>query len=90
VEQVDGGAAPLILGPAMKCKRQRNRGRRRWCGVKMRSLPPPPYLYIAGKGRGDRGKCSTTTPISERSRHVAARSGAAVPVTEPLGNDGTQ
>jgi hypothetical protein len=28
--------------------------------------------------------------ISARSRHVAARSRAAVPVTEPLGNDSMQ
>jgi hypothetical protein len=70
-----------------------NGGRRRWCGVKRRSLPPPPYLYVTGKGRGGRGgrgKCSTTPTVSERSRHVVARSGAAVPVTEPLGNDGMQ
>jgi hypothetical protein len=48
VEQVDGGAGSLFHEPAVKRKRQRDRGRRRWCGVKRRSLPPPPYLYIAG------------------------------------------
>jgi hypothetical protein len=35
------------LGPAAERRRQRNGVRRRWCGVKRRSLPPPPYLYIA-------------------------------------------
>jgi hypothetical protein len=35
------------LGPVAEHRRQRNEGRRRWCGVKRRSLPPPPYLYIA-------------------------------------------
>jgi hypothetical protein len=29
----------------MKRRRQRDRGGRRWCGVKRISLPPPPYLY---------------------------------------------
>jgi hypothetical protein len=46
--QVDGGTGSLFLGPAVKRKRQRDRGRRRWHGVKKRSLPPPSYLYIAG------------------------------------------
>jgi hypothetical protein len=86
----DGGAPSLFLGPVVKCKRQGSRGGRRWCGVKRRSLPPPPYLYIAREGRGDRGKCSTTPTISAGGRHVAAQSGAAVPVTVPLGNDGLQ
>jgi hypothetical protein len=47
VEQIDGGggAGSLFFGPAVKRKRQRDGGRRRWCGVKRRSLPPPPYLY---------------------------------------------
>jgi hypothetical protein len=90
VEQVGGGIPSLFLGPVVKRKRQGNGGRRRWCGVKRRSLPSPPYLYIAGKGRGDRGKCSTTPTVSAVSRHVAARSGAAVLVTVPLGHDGTQ
>jgi hypothetical protein len=35
-EQIDGGgdAVPLFFGPAVKRRRQRNRGGRRWCGVK--------------------------------------------------------
>jgi hypothetical protein len=49
-EQVDGGGdvVPLFFGLAEKRRRQRSRGRRRWRGVKKRSLPPPSYLYIAG------------------------------------------
>jgi hypothetical protein len=47
VEQIDGGgdAGPLFFGPAVKRRRQRDRGGRRWCGVKRISLPLPPYLY---------------------------------------------
>jgi hypothetical protein len=48
VEQVDGGASFLFLGPAVKRKGQRGKRRGRRCGVKRRSLPPPPYLYITG------------------------------------------
>jgi hypothetical protein len=35
-EQVDcgGDAVPLFFGPVVKRRRQRNRGGRRWCGVK--------------------------------------------------------
>jgi hypothetical protein len=48
VEQIDGGVGSLFRGPAVKHRRQRDRGRRQRCGVKRRSLPPPPYLYISG------------------------------------------
>jgi hypothetical protein len=41
----DSGALSLFLGPAVKHKGQRSRGRRRHCGVKRASLPLPPYLY---------------------------------------------
>jgi hypothetical protein len=41
----DGGVPSLFLGLAVKRERQVSGGRRRHCGVKRASLPPPPYLY---------------------------------------------
>jgi hypothetical protein len=49
---LDGGGTPsLSLGPAVKRKGQRSRGRRRHCGrgVKRASLPPSPYLYCRAR-----------------------------------------
>jgi hypothetical protein len=89
VQVGNGGGFPLLfLGPAVKRKGQRNKGRRTHCGGKKSKLPPPPYLYRRGQGRGDRGECSTTLTVSAVSRHVAARSGAAATITVPLRNDG--
>jgi hypothetical protein len=59
-------------------------------GKKEKFTPRRPIYISPGKGRGDRGKCSTAPTVSAGNRHVAARSGAAVPITVPLGNDGTQ
>jgi hypothetical protein len=43
-----------------------------------------------GPGLWGSWKCSTTLTVSAVSRHVVARHGAAVRITVPLGNDGTQ
>jgi hypothetical protein len=88
LESDGGGASSLFLGPAVKRRGQRSGGRRRLGGGKKSKLSPPPYIYRRGQGRGDRGECSTTLTVSAGSRHVAARSGAAVTVTVPLGHDG--
>jgi hypothetical protein len=85
-----GGARSLFFGPAVERKRQKNGGRRRRCGVKKSKLTPAPAFIPWDQGHGGRGKCSTTPTVSAGSHHVAARSGAAVPITVPLGNDGTQ
>jgi hypothetical protein len=92
VQEGDGGGAfSLFLGPAVKCKGQESRGGRRHCGGGKKSkFTPTPYLYRRGQDRGGRGECSTTPTVSARDRHVAARSGAAVHVTMPLGHDGLQ
>jgi hypothetical protein len=60
------------------------------CGAKKSKFTPTPVFIPWGQGRGGRGECSTTTTVSAVSRHVVARSGAAVPVTVPLGNDGRE
>jgi hypothetical protein len=91
VQRGDGGGFPsLSLGPTVKRKRQRCGGRRRLCGGKKSKFTPTPVFISRGQGRGGRGECSTTTTVSAVSRHVAARSGAAVPITVPLGNDGRE
>jgi hypothetical protein len=87
----DGEGAPsLSFGPARKSKKQRNGGRRRHCGGKKSKFTPTPVFIPKDQGRGDRGECSTTPTVSAGGLHVAARSGAAVTVTEPLGNDGEE
>jgi hypothetical protein len=87
----DGGGAPsLFVGPTQKRKRQKNGGRRRHCVGKKSKFTPTPVFIPKDQGRGDSGECSTTPTVSAGGRHVAARSGAAVPVTEPLGHDGQQ
>jgi hypothetical protein len=91
VQEGDGGGAPsLFLGPAVKRKGQGSGDRRRHCGVKKGKFTPALVFIPRDQGRGDRGKFSTTPTVSAGSHHVAARSGAAVPVTVPLGNVGTQ
>jgi hypothetical protein len=91
VQEGDGGGAPsLFLGPAVKRRGQRSGGRRRHCGGKRSKFTPAPVFIPRDRGRGDHGKCSTTPTVSAGGHHVAARSGAAVPVTVPLGNDGLQ
>jgi hypothetical protein len=90
VEQVDGGAGSLFLHPAMKRKGQRSGGRRRLCGGKKSKFTPTPVFIPQDQGHGDRAECSTTPTISAGGRHMAARSGAAVTVTVPLGNDGRE
>jgi hypothetical protein len=90
VEQVDGGVPSMFLGPAVKREGQGSGGRRRRSGGKKSMFTPVPIFIPRDKGRGDRGKCSTTPTVSAGGRHVAARSGAAVPVTVPLDNDGLQ
>jgi hypothetical protein len=67
---------------------ERRKKKMRW--GKKSKLTPAPVFIPRDQGRGDRGKCSTTPTVSVGGRDVAARSGAAVPVTVPLGNDGTQ
>jgi hypothetical protein len=89
VKQDGGGAPSLFFGPAMKRKRQRSGGRKH-CGGKKSKFTPTPIFILKDQGRGDRGECSTTPTVSAGGRHVAAWSGAAVTVTEPLGNDGLQ
>jgi hypothetical protein len=90
VEQVGGGVPSLFLGPAAKRKGRRSRGRRRHCGGKKSKFTPTPVFIPQDQSRGDRGECSTTPTVSAVSHHVAARSGAAVTVTVPLGNDGRE
>jgi hypothetical protein len=90
VEQIDGGAGSLFRGPARKRRRQRNGERRRHCGGKKSKFTPTPIFIPKGQGHGDRGECSTTPTVPAVSRHVAARSGAAVTVAMPLGNDGEE
>jgi hypothetical protein len=90
VEQVDGGASSLFSwsgGGAQETEEQRKKTMA-W-GKKSRFTPAPVFIP-RDQGRGDRGKCSTTPTVSAGSHHVAAWSGAAVPITVPLGNDGTQ
>jgi hypothetical protein len=51
----------------------------------------PAALFIYGRvGVVGGWKCSTTPTVSAVNRHMAARSGAAVTVTVPLGHDGLQ
>jgi hypothetical protein len=90
VEQDGGGVPSLFFSPAMERKRQGKGGRRRHCGGKKSKFTPTPVFIPKDQGRGDRGECSTTLTVSVGGRHVAARSGAAVTVTEPLGDDGLQ
>jgi hypothetical protein len=68
--------------------RERRKKKTLW-GKKSKFTPTPVFIP-RDQGRGDRRKCSTTPTVSAGGRHVVARSGAAVPVTVPLGNDGTQ
>jgi hypothetical protein len=68
----------------------RERRKKKMLWGKKSKFTPAPIFIPRDQGRGDRGKCSTTPTVSAGSHHVAARSGAAVPVTVPLGNDGTQ
>jgi hypothetical protein len=44
---------------------------------------PHPIFISKRQDRGDRGCCSTPPTVPAEGRHVAARSGAAVPVTVP-------
>jgi hypothetical protein len=74
----------------VKRRGQRSRGRRRHCGGKKSKFTPTPIFIPQDQGRGDRGEYSTTPTVSARGRHMAAWSGAAVPVTVPLSNDSTQ
>jgi hypothetical protein len=75
-------------GGEAQATRERRKKKTLW-GKKSKFTPALVFVP-RDQGRGDRGKCSTTPTISAGSRHVAARSGAAVPVTVPLGNDGRQ
>jgi hypothetical protein len=68
----------------------RERSKKKTLWGKKSKFNPTPVFIPWDQGRGDHGKCSTTPTVSAGSHHVAARSGAAVPVTVPLGNDGTQ
>jgi hypothetical protein len=67
---------------------ERRKKKTQW-GKKSKFTPAPVFIP-QDQGHGDRGKCSTTLTVSAVSRHVAARSGAAVLVTVSLGNDSTQ
>jgi hypothetical protein len=87
VQDDDGGGVPsLFLGPAVKRKRQGSGGRRRHYGVKRASLPPPPYLYCGTRVMGIVVVLHYPDRLGGKSP-LAARSGAAVPITVPLGND---
>jgi hypothetical protein len=91
VERVDGGAGSLFSqcgGRVQEIEGQRKK-MMVW-GKKERFTPRRPIYISPGKGHGDHGKCSTTPTVSVGRRHVAAQSGAVVPVTVPLGHDGTQ
>jgi hypothetical protein len=48
----------------------------------------PAILFIYRRVRVVGWQCSTTPTVSAVIRHVAARSGVAIPVTVPLGHDG--
>jgi hypothetical protein len=61
-----------------------------WARGKKSKSSPVPVFIPRDPGRGGRGKCSTTPTVSAAGRHVAVRSGVAVTVTVPLGNDGEQ
>jgi hypothetical protein len=80
-------SVPRSGSEAQETKEQRKK-KTLW-GKKCKFTPAPVFIP-QDQGRGDRGKCSTTPTVSAGSRHVAARSGAAVRITVPLGNDGTQ
>jgi hypothetical protein len=45
VGQVVGGVPSLSLGPVVKHRGQRSRGRRRYCGGKKSKFTPVSYLY---------------------------------------------
>jgi hypothetical protein len=80
-------SVPRSGGEAQETKERRKK-KTLW-GKKSKFTPAPVFIP-QDQGHGDRGKCSTTPTVSAGSRHVAARSGAAVRITAPLGNDGTQ
>jgi hypothetical protein len=52
VEQVSGGVPSLFLGPAMKRKRQRSGGRRRYCGGKKSKFTLAPVFISPEKVMG--------------------------------------
>jgi hypothetical protein len=78
---------PRSDGEAQGTKERRKK-KTQW-GKKSKFTPAPIFIP-QDQGHGDHGKRSTTPTISAGSRHVAAQSGAAVPVIVPLGNDRTQ
>jgi hypothetical protein len=78
-------SVPRSGGEAQGTKERRKK--KTQLGKKSKFTPAPVFIP-QDQGRGDRGKCSTTPTVSTGSCHVAARSGAAVPVTVPLGHDG--
>jgi hypothetical protein len=80
-------SVPRSGGEAQEAEGQRKK-KMVW-GKKERFTPAPVFIP-RDQGRGDHGKCSTTQTVSAGGRHLAARSGAVVPVTVPLGNDGAQ
>jgi hypothetical protein len=79
-------SVPQSGGEAQGTKERRKK-KTQW-GKKSKFTPAPVFIP-QGQGRGDRGKSSTTLTVFVGSCHVAAQSGAAVPVTMPLGHDGT-
>jgi hypothetical protein len=74
--------------PGGEVQETRERRKKKTLWDKKSKFTPTPVFILRDRGRGDRGKCSTTPTVSAGRRHVAARSGAAVPITVPLGNDG--
>jgi hypothetical protein len=84
-----GLSVPLSGGEAQEAKEQRKK-KALWAGGEKSKSTPVPVFIPQGQGRGGRGKCSTTPTVSVAGRHVAARSGAAVTVTVPLGHDDLQ
>jgi hypothetical protein len=80
-------SGPWSGGGAQEAEERRKK-KMVWC--KKEQVNARPVFIPRDQGHGDRGKCSTTPTISAGGRDMAAQSGAAVPVTVPLGNDGTQ
>jgi hypothetical protein len=78
---------PRSGGEAQETREQR---KKKTLWGKKSKFTPAPIFIPRDQGQGDHGKCSTTPTVSVGSHQVVACCGAAVPVTMPLANDGTQ
>jgi hypothetical protein len=81
-----GLSVPLSGGEAQEAKEQ-GKKKALWAGGEKSKSTPVPVFIPQDQGRGE---CSTTPTVSVAGRHIAARSGAAVTVTVPLGHDALQ